>query len=204
MTEGATALTRRAKRTSAAVAEETALRSYGNQMDSRSIVTNMRRVLAAVVVLLALIACDNKTVDNSPAESGAQVDPQSPCDLLSPAQVEDAIDTEVRSEEEVDSHDPVTRICSYKTSQPWASVGVSLKSNVSHDRFDKAMRRDSINTDPVQGIGEGAFIHGCASITVYAEQVLVSASVQHLTTCEETSVVLKGLGKTIAATLQES
>ena len=181
----------------------TAARSHRNQTDPRGVVTSVR-ALVAVAVLLTLVSCDSQTVDNSPAESRAQVDPQNPCDLLSPAQVEDAIDTEVLAEEEVDSHDPVTRICSYQTDQPWSSVGLSLETNVSHDQFDKAMRRDPINTEPVKDIGQGAFIHACASITVYAEQVLISASVQHLTNCEETSVVLRGLGKTMAAALQES
>jgi hypothetical protein len=162
------------------------------------------KALAAVAVFLAVVACDNQLVDDSPAPSTVVADPENPCDLLSPAQVEDAVEAEVRSEEEVDSHDPVTRICSYKTAQPWASVGVSLETDVSPDQFNKELRRDSINTEPVEGIGEGAFIHACASITVYSKQVLVSASVQHLTTCEETSVVLKGLGNTIVAALQKS
>jgi hypothetical protein len=47
------------------------------------------------------------------------------------------------------------------------------------------MNRDSINTEPVEGIGDGAFIHACASITTLVDEVLVSVSVQHLTTCDD-------------------
>jgi hypothetical protein len=163
----------------------------------------MKALAAAVAVSLAFVACENTTADKSPPPSAVVVNPENPCDLLSPTQVQNAVDSEVRSEEEVDSHDPTTRICSYKTDQPWSSVGVSLKTEVSRVQFDKEMRRDSINTEPVEDIGEGAFIHGCASITVYAEQVLVSASLQHPTTCEATSVVLKDLGSSIVSALSQ-
>jgi hypothetical protein len=62
------------------------------------------------------------------------------------------------------------------------------------------MNRDSINTEPVEGIGDGAFIHACASITTLVDEVLVSVSVQHLTTCDETGDALKALGRAVEDT----
>lgn len=159
------------------------------------------RNLAACVLVL-LIGCTNGAPEQLARQAESLVDPEKPCELLAPQQVEAAINTDVEGEREVDSHDPATRICSYATTEPWASVAVSLEANVSPDEFAKEVRRDRPNTEPVDNIGDSAFIHGCSSITMYASDVAVTASVQHLTTCEETSVVLQSLGRAIVESLR--
>ena len=129
--------------------------------------------------------------DESP--SVTQVDPEDPCSLLSPEDIERAIRANVSSEREVGSKDLVTRICSYDTTKRWSSVGVSLEKGVTAEAFNEKMTRDPPNTQKVDGIGDGAFIHGCSGITVLVEETQVSMGVQHLTTCEETADVLRAL-----------
>lgn len=138
----------------------------------------MRKAAIVLLVAVTLGACESERVEKGPSPITAEIDPQNPCDLLSPEQVEAAIKTEVRGEEEVGSHDLVTRICSYKTTKPWSSVGLSLEDGISRDEFDERIRRDPPNTEAVEGIGDGAFIHGCSGVFVYAGEVLVSAGVQ--------------------------
>ena len=115
--------------------------------------------------------------------------------MLSPEEIERAIQTKVSGEREVGSHDLVARICSYETTKPWSSVGVSLEDEVTAEAFNEEMTRDPPNTQKVDGIGDGAFIHGCSGITVLVEDTQVSLGVQHLTTCEETGDVLRSLAK---------
>jgi len=158
--------------------------------------------LAVALVVLSFAACEQEVTDSPPPRTVVDVDAEEPCSLLTPDQVEQAIGTEVGGEAEVDSHDPVTRICSYDTTEPWASVGVSLVEDVTLGQFTEKMNRDSINTEPVGGIGNGAFIHGCASITTLVGDVMVSVSIQHLTTCEETNDVLKALGGAVEEALK--
>lgn len=61
--------------------------------------------------------------------------------------------------------------------------------------FGKRARRDAINTEAVAGIGDDAFIQGCASINVLLGEMVVIMSVQHLTSCDETTEVLRNLGR---------
>jgi hypothetical protein len=129
------------------------------------------------------------------------VDPSDPCGLLSPEQVQAAVGTKVQDGEEIGSILGSTRICSYKTAEPWASVQVYLEEDVSAHEFNKPRRSDPANTESVPGIGDGAFIAACAGISVLTRNVLVAASVQHLTTCDETDVVLEKLGRTIVKTV---
>lgn len=157
--------------------------------------------LAPIAIVLLLAGCTTEAPGESPPQAESRVDPDKPCELLAPQQVEAAISTDVEGEREGDSHDPGTRICVYETTEPWASVAVSLEDNVSPEDFDEEMRRDSINTEPVDDIGDGAFIHGCASITVYVSDFLVTASVQHLTTCDASTVVLTNLGRAIESSV---
>ncbi|MBW3594568.1 MAG: DUF3558 domain-containing protein [Actinobacteria bacterium] len=160
------------------------------------------RKLAPIGAVLLLAGCTGEAPEEPARQAESRLDPAKPCELLTPEQVEAAISTDVEREREVESHDPGTRICSYDTTQPWTSVGISLEDKISSEDFDDEMRRDPINTEPVDDIGDGAFIHGCSSITVYAANVVATASVQHLTTCEETSVVLQALGRALAETLR--
>jgi hypothetical protein len=205
MTKGAAALTCPRRSTAAAAGQgRTTLANARNHPSLNGIVKTVRKAEIALLVAMSLGACESEGVEEIPSPITAEIDPQNPCDLLSPEQVGAAIKTEVRDEEEVDSHDLVTRICSYKTTKPWSSVGLSLEDGISRDEFDERVRRDPPNTEPVGGIGDGAFIHGCSGIFVYTGQVLVSAGVQHLTTCEETSIVLKSLARTIVNTLNET
>lgn len=153
--------------------------------------------LAPIVVVLLLAGCTTEAPERSRRQAASRVDPDDPCDLLTPQQVEDAIGTEVRGEREVASHNPAIRICSYETTEPWASVGVSLEANVNSQDFDDEIRRDPPNTEPVDDVGDGAFIHACASVTVHVSQTLVTAAIQHFTTCDETRVVLTNLGRVI-------
>ena len=164
-------------------------------------ITSMKTLVVGLI-LLALVGCDEQQSIDVGGSRAAVADPKNPCELLSPQQVEDAIGTEVTGEQEVGSHDPATRICSYETDKPWASVSLSLRTDVSTDAFEKKMRRDRINTQPVEGIGEGAFIHACASISVLVSNVSVDTSIQHLTTCDETGAVLRKLGTTVVSALQ--
>jgi hypothetical protein len=156
----------------------------------------MRVICAAIVALLLMTACDGDG-DAPPRVSAPapspEVDPNEPCAFLSPSQIERAIDSDVSTEREVDSHDLVTRICSYKTTKPWASVSVVVDDEVTAREFERLMDRDPPNTEPVDAIGDGAFIHACASITVLVDGTLVSMGLQHLTTCEETAKVLRAL-----------
>ena len=154
--------------------------------------------------VLSLVACEQEIADPSPPRMLAQVDAEEPCSLLTPEQVGEAIGTQIRSESEVDSHDPNTRICSYKTTAPWTSVSISLETDFSTEEWAKEVKQDPVNTEPVAGIGDGTLIHACASIAVFEADALVWASVQHLTTCDETSVVLKALGRTIVDTLDQT
>ncbi len=157
---------------------------------------------AVLLALLVLLACDERGPSAAPDPSILGADANDPCELLFPLQVEEVVGSRVKGEEEVVGHDRVTRICFYETGKPWASVSVSLKADVSPEDFEEAMQRDPINSEPVNDVGEEAFIHACASITVFANGVLVSASVQHLTTCDQTAVVLRKLGTAIADALE--
>lgn len=159
--------------------------------------------LALLVISLLLASCqpDAPPRPDTGTTAVGEVDPQEPCALLSPASVQRAIETEVSDEAEVSAHGR-GRICSYGTTEPWASVGVVVEDDVTRRAFDKRLRRDQINTDPVDGIGDGAFIQACVSITVLVDDALVSASVQHFTTCDETAVVLRALGREMVAALR--
>lgn len=163
------------------------------------------KLLALVVFgTLAATVCENDVANQPPAPSVVEVDPREPCALLSPAQVQRAVGTKVRSENEVGSHDLVTRICHYETTEPWASVGVSIKDGISQGQFEKLMDRDRLNTESVDGIGDGAFIYGCSGITVLVDDVVLSLGVQHLTACEETGDVLRALGREATIALKPS
>lgn len=159
----------------------------------------MRIAALLGAVLLLFPGCElggeDGRSDRPPDSQLSAVDPEEPCDLLSPEQVQRAIGTEVTTEREVDSHDPATRICSYETREPWASVGVVLETGITPSEFRKRARRDAINTEATAGIGDDAFIHGCASINVLLGEVVVGMSVQHLTSCDETAEVLRNLGQ---------
>ena len=160
------------------------------------------KAAAILGVMVFFAGCDPNGEDprpiGSPDSSQSVVDPEDPCRFLSPTQVQDAIGTEVTSEQEVASHDPSARICSYQTTEPWASVGVVLETGIPRSEFEGRARRDAINTEAAAGIGDAAFIYGCASINVLVGEVVVSMSVQHLTTCEETGEVLRNLGREAA------
>lgn len=157
---------------------------------------DMRFVCGLGIAIMLIPACNGNEHQVIVEESGstAQVDPEDPCAFLSLAQVESAIGTNVSEKREVPSRDLETRICTYETSEPWSSVGVSMKTEVTPEDFQDLMKRDPRNSDTVEGIGEGAFIHGCSGINVHVDDLVVSLGVQHLTTCEETAEVLQALG----------
>ena len=161
----------------------------------------MRPFSGLVIALLVASSCGAEG-DTPPSAGGPpsdespsapQVDPEDPCALLSPEDIERAIRADVSTEREVGSKDLVTRICSYDTAKPWSSVGVSVEDEVTAEAFNEKMTRDPPNTQKVDGIGDGAFIHGCSGIAVLVEDTQVSLGVQHLTTCEETAEVLRAL-----------
>ena len=166
--------------------------------------TSIVRTLSLTAIGLLLVGCTNEASQQAAPRAEVRLDPEQPCELLTPEEVETAIGTEVDGEREVDSHQPGTRICSYRTTKPWASVSVSLETDVSPEGFEKEMRRDPRNTERVEDIGDGAFIHACAGIIVNTSDVMVTASIQHLTTCEETSVVLTNLGRVLAEAVSAS
>lgn len=160
----------------------------------------MKPFSGLVIVLLLASSCaeEGRTTSSAGSPSTgsrpvAQVDPEDPCALLSPEEIERAIGTNVSGEREVGSRDHVTRICIYDTTKPWSSVGVSLEDEVTAEAFNQEMDRDPRNTEKVEGIGDGAFIHGCAGITLLVEDTQVSLGVQHLTTCDETGAVLRAV-----------
>ena len=152
------------------------------------------RVRLLLVSLALLAGCD-------PAREAPALHPSAPCELLEPDQVKRALGTPIRREREVGSHDLVTRICSYDTGKPYASVGVVIETEVSRTEFERKMNRDSINTEPIDGVGEMAYIHGCNSLQLLAEGTYVSMGLQHLTTCEDSERVLRALGAEALAEL---
>ena len=158
-------------------------------------VMRMRLLLVALVLLAG---CDQRP------QSTRTFDAKDPCGLLTPKQVEKAIGTPIGPEREVGSHDLVTRICSYDTSKPYASVGVVIETDVGPDDFERRMKRDPINTEPVDGVGEMAYIHGCSSLQLLAEETYVSMALQHLTTCEDSEEVLRAIAAEAIAELEET
>jgi hypothetical protein len=163
----------------------------------------MRFFAIVTLAALTMVACGREVAGLPIQGTVNALDPQEPCSLLSPRQVQRAIKTKVDGEREGDSHDPVTRICHYEAIGPWGSVGLSLDVQTDRDEFTKRLRRDPQNTERVDGIGDGAFIHACSSISVLVGDVLVTVGVQHVTMCEETGVVLRALGREVVTALRE-
>ena len=153
-------------------------------------------------LLVAGAACDSPApvAPSSRPPAVRAVDAGAPCDVLSPAQVEEAVGTPVEREREADSLDG-TRLCSYDTTAPYSSVSVAVEPDMTAREFDKRMERDPANTEILDGPADAAFVHACASVELLEEDVFVSISVQHLTTCEETQAVLRALATEAVASL---
>jgi hypothetical protein len=162
------------------------------------------KLASLIALVLFSAACDQDAALTDPPPQTREIDLAEPCAFLSPNQVERAVGTPVRDEREVDSHDLITRICSYTTTEPYASVGVVIDSPVTQEEFEKRMRRDPVNTKILDGVADMAFIHGCSSVDLLVGDVSASLGVQHLTTCEKTEIVLLALAKEAIAELQSS
>ena len=127
------------------------------------------------------------------------VDPKDPCSVLSAEEVAEAIAREVTSEDEVESRPDqegrTVPLCHYATTQPYGSVVVYLEEESSEDDFRARMRRDPINTEEVEDLGDLAFFHGGVSLSVLVADASVSMSVQMFDTVEEAQVALRNVAE---------
>lgn len=69
-------------------------------------------------------------------------------------------------------------VCSYEVPGRFTSVGVEVAST-SMEAFEAERDSDPANTDIVQGIGEGAYIHGLGSIVVFDRGREIEIGFQH-------------------------
>jgi hypothetical protein len=105
-----------------------------------------------------------------------------PCSVLSEHDVAVVTGSEVSSSELV----PPTQmkvpgagpLCSYDVPVRFASVGVAIQSK-SLQAFEADRDRDPANTDVVGGIGDGAYIHALASISVFDDGRVINIGLQH-------------------------
>jgi hypothetical protein len=126
------------------------------------------------------------------------VDLSAPCSLLSPEQVARALDMTVDHAAEVDSH-PDTQgrtvpLCVYE-GHPYDSVTIQLEGGVSSSDFESRLNRDPINTARIEGLGDDAFIHAWASVSVRVGQEVVSITLQKFGGHEATKIVLERLAR---------
>ncbi len=151
---------------------------------------------SALLIVLMLIATACQSTSETP-EPRAVVNPHDPCALLSPAQVEDALGSDVRSERLGESRpgpEGVVPLCLYETGPPFSTLALHVEQPVSRSEFDREIDRDPRNTETLDGIGDAAFIHAGVSILVLQDGTVVGASLQHFEDIDETRRALVRLG----------
>jgi hypothetical protein len=70
-------------------------------------------------------------------------------------------------------------------------VTLHIESPASESHFERAHKRDPLNTVKADGIGDKAFIHAGVSLASWVDGTVIAMSVQDFGTVEETEVVLK-------------
>jgi hypothetical protein len=106
---------------------------------------------------------------------------QDPCSLLTDEDVARATGDEVTTSSLVPPEQmriPGSPVCSYEVPGRFTSVGVEVATR-SMEQFEVDRDSDPLNTDIVEGIGEGAYIHGLGSIVVFEGGREIEIGIQH-------------------------
>lgn len=130
----------------------------------------MRRVVA--MLALALFACQSQGTGEVPAGSNeADALPSDPCALVTVAEVEAATGSAVEGWRIVPDEEfhgrppPLPNPCEYLMGGKHTSIHVWVVRGGAED-FDSQQERDPINSEVVDGIGDGAYTHGLGSLYV--------------------------------------
>lgn len=157
-----------------------------------------------IVVLGALLAVAAACDPGAPAPETV-VDEERPCELAAPAEIAAAIRADVASAAPVESRTSTdesrTLLCHYDAGRPYGSVTLHVETGVSEDEFRERMRRDPLNTDPLEGVGGMAFTHAASGVSVWEDGDAVSASLQYFGEPEVTRRTLEDLAALIDSKL---